>query len=214
MRRLLFLPSLAGWLGAASLTAAVVNIDFQVGAGRGVLSGASGAVLPSTGPVWNVNAANGVSHPLLTSSGAPSGYELVSWLYDAGMTTDADAMFGDYVWGDATITGLNPGQNYLLVIYGGANLQNIYRVVQPFDTASPGYGEVVCGYQHTVLPGVDGCNYVVGEVVADAFGRVTVEVRPGAMAGMQLAPNPEPSLPLFLAIAALVVGLRRRRAGS
>jgi hypothetical protein len=73
---------------------------------------------------------------------------------------------------------------------------------------------VACHYGHTVLPGVEGCDYVVGEAVADAAGQITVEVRPGAMAGMQLALNPEPSVLLLQAIAGLVLALRRWRETS
>jgi hypothetical protein len=198
-------------LSSAAPGAGVVNIDFQVGTGRGVMVGGGGTVILSPGPFWNVNGEDGVAVPLLTSIGAPTGLSLVTSFYFGQTTVDADAMFGDYVAGTASIIGLNPGQEYRLVVYGGANLQNVFRVEQPFDTSSPGYGEIDCDYRHTALPGVHGCDYVTGEAVADEFGVITVAVSPGAMAGMQIVPNPEPSVLFLQGIGGLLLALRRRR---
>ena len=193
------------------LPGAVINIDFQVGADRVVQVGSAGAVIPTGGSYWNVNGANGSVQELLTSEGAPSGVTLRSDLSPALGTDEADALFGDSVFGEATLGGLNPGQRYRLVIYGGANLQNIYRVRQSFATLSPEYGTILCEYGHTALPGVDGCDYVHGEALADAAGEIAVEVLPGAMAGLQLALNPEPSVLVLQAIGALFLAVRRRR---
>ncbi len=189
---------------------AVVNLDFQVGPGLGVMAGGAGTVLPSAGSYWNTNGANWIPMPLLTSTGAPSGMELVSDFWNGLQTADGDALFGDSVSGDATIRGLAPGIGYQIVIYGAANLQNIYRVDQAFESNSPAYGEITCTYGHTVLPGVEGCDYVQGIATADAEGEITVRVFPGAMSGMQIIANPEPSVMLLHLIAGLGAGRRRR----
>lgn len=194
--------------------ATVINIDFQVGAGRGAMTGNSGAVIPFVGWFWNANGPNGQAMPLLSSTGDPTGLELIPSVYEGRSLADGDALFGDYVYGDATIRGLDPGQDYLISIYSAANLQGIFRVAQPFDTSSPGYGEVGCTYEHTVLPGVEGCDYVVGMPTADIFGEIRVSVQPGAMSGMQIVLNPEPSVTMLNLIAGLGLALRRRRGAS
>lgn len=175
------------------------------------MSGSAGAVIPFSGTYWNASGTDYNTHPLLTSTQAESGLFLRMSSAPRSGVQDGDALFRDSVIGDATISGLIPQHDYQIVIYSAANTQGIFRVNQPFDTLSPAYGEVSCTYEHTVLPGVEGCDYVVGTATADAFGEISVRVSPGAMAGMQLATNPEPSTGMLSLIAGLGLALRRRR---
>lgn len=66
---------------------------------------------------------------------------------------------------------------------------------------------LACTYEHTVLPGVEGCDYVVGMATADIFGEIRVSVQPGAMSGMQIALNPESSVTMLNLIAGLGLAL-------
>ena len=75
--------------------ATVINIDFQVGAGRGAMTGNSGAVIPFVGWFWNTNGPNGQAMPLLSSTGDPTGLELIPSVYEGRSLTDGDALFGD-----------------------------------------------------------------------------------------------------------------------
>ena len=147
----------------------MVNIDFQ---GRGeVMSGNQGVVIPFSGSHWNASGTGFGVLPLLTSTGDLSGLELERSLLASEREQDGDAVFRDYVFGEAAVRGLTPGRDYHIVIYSAANLQGIFRVAQPFTTNSPGHGEVDCRYGHTALPGVEGCDYVEGWATAMAMAR-------------------------------------------
>jgi len=212
MKRLFLLTFIAGCGSAISAGVMVVNVDFQ-GAGGLTMSENGGAVIPFAGSYWNPSGTGSGAVSLLTSTGAPSGLELKLSVEAGNRIQDGDALYRDYVFGDATIRGLNPGQDYHVVIYSAANLQGIFRVAQPFDSNSPRYGEISCTYEHTVLPGVEGCDYAKGVATADAAGEIEVGVNPGAMSGLQISPvpNPEPSVVLLNLLAVMVGAWRRSR---
>lgn len=179
------------------------------------MRGGADAVLPFEGDYWN---ASGVGYgvvPLLTSTGDLSGFTMKVALEEGRGAADGDSLFGDYVFGEATIRGLEAGRSYHLVLYGAANLQSVFRVAQPFLSASPAAPERPCGYRHISLPGTAGCDYAEGFAVADAAGELTVAVHPGALSGLQISPvpNPEPSHLLLHLVAGGVVACRRRRGG-
>lgn len=193
-----------------ALSSVVVNIDIQPSGGD-MMSGGTSAVLPSAGSFWNASGANHRPHTLLLSDGTDIGLSLATDLYEAPFHGSGDALYSDYMMGEAKIGGLVAGVDYEVVFYSGANLMTVFIVEQSFIRLSPDPG--YCPYEHKELPGIDGCDYVRGIVTADSAGEFAVNVNLGALAGMQIAlpdANPEPGVMLLLPLAAVIVARRRR----
>jgi hypothetical protein len=194
-----------------SSTAAVVNIDIQ-GAGWPLPGAGAVPVLVAPGGWWNSNGENGEAVALRTSEGFDSGWFLVVNLSWVSFSSWGDALFGDSRNGSATIFGLEPGSEYQIVCYAGANYQTLFRFAQPFTAMEPAAGGSG-DYRYRELPGVAGDDYTRGTIVADEFGRVTVEANLGTMAGLQLARNPEAGAGAMVLVGGVCGLLRRRRVG-
>lgn len=195
-------------LAVPGLAAVVVNIDIQPSGGV-AMTGSATSVLPSAGSFWNTNGPNHQAQALLRSNGTDSGLSLTTELYEAPFPGDGDALYGDYMIGEARVGGLVAGTDYEVVFYAGANLMTVFIVEQSFTRLSPDPG--YCPYEHKELPGIDGCDYVRAIVTADSAGEFAVAANLGALAGLQLAMpthNPEPTALMLLPLSA-VFALRR-----
>lgn len=198
-------------LAVSARASVVVNIDIQPSDGV-TMTGSTSSVLPSAGAIWNTNGPNHQPQPLLDSDGNGSGLSLTTALYEAPFPGDGDALYSDYMIGEARISGLAANEDYEVVLYGGANLMTIFIVEQSFTRLSP--EPAYCPYEHKQLPGIDGCDYVRGIVTADTSGEFAVNVNLGGLAGLQIelpAPNPEPTVLMLLPLSAVVVLRCRKR---
>lgn len=191
----------------------MINVDFQ-GASGETSTASAGAVLQPVGSLWNVNGQGfGAEVPLATSFGGVSGVSLwtdglmmESWL--------GDALFHDYMSGDFELRGLEANQSYELVLYTPANIQTEYYFHGTWTptaaSASPPFRDI----GDPSLPGIEGSDYIRGMVVADGSGVIAVNAALGGVAGLQLdvpaLANPEPTVVMLQALAA-VIGLTRRR---
>ena len=100
------------------------------------------------------------------------------------------------------------------MLFNAANIQASYRFGGVWTPSAESAADHDCVYGDPVLPGVEGCDYLRGTIVADEFGVIAIDSGFGAIAGLQLdypvLSNPEPSVLLLHGVAIGFFVMRRR----
>jgi len=213
-------------LFTSTLSAAIINVDFQV-TGGDTFSG-QGAIRPAgSGTNWNgfnipaggLNPPNGQSmFNLLDEDGAATTVDVAfgtGWTGTYNATNTSNPLQWDRAYtagadlGTFTISGLASGGAYNVALIGSGDLETEFTLGGTTITASGGSAN--SGF-------VDGVSHVYFSGVTATGGEITFTTRAsggtgnGALAGIQVQAVPEPaSAALLLGLGSIALILRRRK---